>query len=323
MAGFYGSNIINDNFNNYQFEKIYPNRKSMDDNTLSDDVSLNGYVLIEYTYGEEGTTNKDEVYKKNAQIDLDNYNGQNFDNTIWIKKMTNDGLKYLNIGIVNTTIPKFELRIDSPMELNSSDQGPYFDADSTDLVQYLHVQAPWRFELGNIELNEAGFNPDTSAYSKEKNQIYLTTSRTPETEYANDPNKEGEKNPDDTQVLNIKLPIIGNTISKVWDIVYGEDRKSPPESLQGRLNSFNNIKANTLLSKDTNNAFVGIGTQNDNWINSNIDDEGLHINHNKANTELMKSIVNFGFGKMGFDDAGHMVAISSTNLILDCGTASN
>lgn len=318
MAGFYGSNIVNDNFNNYQFEKIYPNRKSMDDNTLLDDVSLNGYVLIEYTYTEEGT-DKDEVYKINAQIDLDNYNGQNFDNTIWIKKMTNDGLKYLNIGIVNTTIPKFELRIDSPMELNSSDQGPYFDADSTDLVQYLHVQAPWRFELGNIELNEAGFNPDTSAYSKEKNQISLTTTRTTEIDYANDPN--GEK--PDTQILKINLPIIGNTISKVWDIVYGEERNSSPESLQGRLNSFNNIEANTLLSKDTNNAFVGIGTQNDNWISSEITDAGLYIKHNLADITQLTNTVNFGFGKMGFDDAGHIVAISSTNLILDCGTASN
>jgi hypothetical protein len=45
--GFYG-NITNVNNTTFAFDKIYPNRKEMDENCVNDGIFIGRYVLVEY-----------------------------------------------------------------------------------------------------------------------------------------------------------------------------------------------------------------------------------------------------------------------------------
>ena len=56
MAGFYGT-VSAANHNAFVFDKIYSNRKEMDDSITSDHIFLNRYVLVSYS------TNKEYIIK--------------------------------------------------------------------------------------------------------------------------------------------------------------------------------------------------------------------------------------------------------------------
>jgi hypothetical protein len=64
---FYG-NISNDNKTNLTFDRIYPNRKTMDENVEKDGVFIGRFVLVEYddnTYTRRlGYKNPNELYNK-------------------------------------------------------------------------------------------------------------------------------------------------------------------------------------------------------------------------------------------------------------------
>ena len=50
--GFYG-NITNTSKTQFQFDRIYPNRKMMDENAGTDGIYMGRYVLVEYDINDE------------------------------------------------------------------------------------------------------------------------------------------------------------------------------------------------------------------------------------------------------------------------------
>lgn len=68
--GFYG-NITNTSRTQFQFDKTYPNRATMDNSAKSDGVYIGRYVLVEYDtkFAADWAT---EAYQKTREI-----NGQN------------------------------------------------------------------------------------------------------------------------------------------------------------------------------------------------------------------------------------------------------
>lgn len=274
------------------------------------------------------------LYDINYAIDQKKYNiTKGYDSTVWIKRITNEGEKYIEVGSLNALQTDFILKIDSPLgsDPNNEIYGPYYDNDSTDLVKNLHIQAPWRFNTGKIDFNKKGFDPETSSIISEEDQIILTTERiNKDYKYAN----EKEEFYPDTQILNINMPSIGNVISKVWDVIYGEGDPNNDglrnfearntTSLQGILNSYSDLKQNSIpLYKDNN--IVSSKLVETDWINPLItDNQEIVIEHKKINDTSLPAETtsyNFGYYTINMDEAGHVRAVEEAELIINCGGA--
>lgn len=65
--GFYG-NITNTARTQFQFDKIYPNRYTMDKNVYSDGIYVGRYILVEYDQDYKAIDNFIQVYKENDQF---------------------------------------------------------------------------------------------------------------------------------------------------------------------------------------------------------------------------------------------------------------
>ena len=74
--GFYGDTLSspNDTNLNIVFDKIYPNRKSMDESVLSDGVFINRYVLVSYI--QDKTFIRKAYFRKNQVPPALNYIGE-------------------------------------------------------------------------------------------------------------------------------------------------------------------------------------------------------------------------------------------------------
>lgn len=135
--------------------------------------------------------------------------------------------QYIHVADLNTIVPTFELAIDAPVGEKNENAVPYIDGDSTNVYYKLHVQAPWKFDLGTVDLNAEGFDVTKSLSTEslaEKNSVTLVDTETPDADYA-----AGGKY--DTKVLNILVPELGNTISKIWDTVYGHNTTKRPTTI--------------------------------------------------------------------------------------------
>lgn len=197
-------------------------------------------------------------YFKNYFIDRSNYslerNILGYDSTVW-EKVYEDGVgKFIFIAHLNGMMPGIKL-YDEPPSLYPS--APYLDAKSTDALYRIHVPTHWGFsfkEDNPIEqggLSEQVITVDKRLYATDGSNTY----RVEPTEINADIylNKQGadkdfryrDEDTDneirleptgisgkiyegghtlpDTMELSIHLPLLGNAVSDVYDILYGYD----------------------------------------------------------------------------------------------------
>ena len=183
-----------------------------------------------------------------------------YDSTVWQKVYFDGAEKYVMIAELNSVVPTFDLTIDAP---TTKPAKPFFDKDSTSIYYKLHVQPQWGFKIkeasnkelsdytvnyeevsfdhenqkhetikhnydGEIFYNKAGLTKETRNHIENlADEIKILPTGSSEKEWYNthnpeNPNEVGKAN--DIQELSIILPSIGNTISDVWDVLYGKER---------------------------------------------------------------------------------------------------
>lgn len=122
----------------FQFDRVYPNRKAMDDalNFVSnnqgggDGVYPGRYVLVEYGERftqENGERKQLESYSNNYNTDLEEY-GNVYDSTVWQKVFTKntDNVnteKYIMVAELNALAPRLTLTLDETKTLKPVEEG--------------------------------------------------------------------------------------------------------------------------------------------------------------------------------------------------------
>lgn len=173
--------------------------------------------------------------------------------------------------------------------------------DSGDTEYYNNSTNEWTTEKATIPaaiyFNSDGFDPEKSNTIDITSPNTITVRPTGKSgnKYIIGVNEKGEpieEEAPDIQELSISLPIIGNTISKVWDVVYGENRDSSEDkSLAGKFNAINEVKSGKILIKSNDNKLIGLDVEDDNnWISTSFSDDksNLTISH-KINEKLQEN----------------------------------
>ena len=254
--GFYG-NITNTSKTQFNFDRIYPNRKAMDDACKADGVAIGRFVLVEY-----GETDFDTNYNKDKKV----YGiARGYDSTVWQKIYVDQFEKYVMIAELNSVVPTFSLGIDAP---TMTPLVPHFDKRDTNVSYRLHIQPQWGMRIkeapdsniediegnkiklsdenvewiksfydettnttveeketkqGNIYYNKAGFNKEKRTYYEgAKDSVSITPTGFSGNLYQD--HEGNTKEAADIQEISILLPSLGNTISDIWDIIYSKDR---------------------------------------------------------------------------------------------------
>ena len=133
---------------------------------------------------------------------------------------------------------------------------------------YNNLENKWTTEKVTIPaaiyFNSDGFDPEKSNTIDTTNPNTISVRPTGKSgnKYIVDVNENGEpieEEAPDIQELSISLPIIGNTISQVWDIVYGEKRdSSEADSLVGKFNAIDGVEKGKILIKSLDNKLIGL-----------------------------------------------------------------
>ena len=189
----------------------------------------------------------------------------------------------------------------------------------------------------DIYYNAAGFDPLTRVYDEESdNHINVLPTGSSENKYVTHGSAAG-KTAKDIQELRISLPIIGNMVCKLWDLIHGENRDdSETTSLQGRLNSFNNLEENAIPVVKGNIISSG-KLQGDTWITPQVatNENGywVMVEHNNPdstpenltvmggnNSEDKGVTLNFGeeiiLPRISYDKKGHIQSSYEFNYTL-------
>ena len=225
--GFYGNATL-DGKTILQFDKIYPNKKTLDEKCASDGIAPGRYVLIDYQYNVE---NSDE----NWQIDINNGATENFDSTIWMKNFNEQGrLYYLMVARLSARIPEIKMIVNAP-----SQEGQKPTLEKTGEFNYkLTTNAIWGIKE-DIKINTTTENATDSA-----KWIQSSSQK-----------KYGEDNitRNDTYQLSLNLPTIGTNLQKVesaittmnnnWTVkntelnnLIGFDSDTSPNTIKGCIN---------------------------------------------------------------------------------------
>lgn len=267
-----------------------------------------------------------DTYTKNYSIDLSIY-GDNtgYDSTVWQKIYTqNNGQEYIKIADLNTTTPKFSISADPPSVIPSP---PHFGSNSTNINYDIHMQPSWGFRVkeaedenysdvdinhkalsynkitdtieeqlldykGNIYFNKAGFNPNIRSKVNKQDDINILPTGESGIEYNNHDVPFSKEPKKDIQEMSIVLPSFGNTISDIWDLIYGDEQQtngSKNRNLDIAWDSKNGLRA----VKKSDNGYIW----NDNevistlagCINSIHDLMGMNIKFNKPNENQLTS----------------------------------
>lgn len=183
MASFYG-NVKYNQQNPFTFDKIYPNRKAMDDAVKdgTDGIFINRYVLINYLmkideateaisfeerYQSSGTNNptilESSTFASNRSIDLEEYApgaqaknaavGGDYHLTVWMKIYVDNAEKYIQVGDLKADAPNFEVFSDAPSRAARIDL-----VDSSELDYKVYLPQPWKMAMENGDFNQAGFD---------------------------------------------------------------------------------------------------------------------------------------------------------------------
>lgn len=167
-------------------------------------------------------------------------------NSVFIKLYTKDvGYYYREIASLNEYLPAVECIVDAPFS------GGYIEESShvrlrapyllkSGLTYELHITETPLYQIGSTELNLEGLSPTFSVkktklsnpetvgfiYTPARYKIYPYNARdiNASTIYASAYQDGAEP---DTYNMDIHLAVIGNTISDIWDMVYGKKTVTP------------------------------------------------------------------------------------------------
>lgn len=233
---------------------------------------------------------------------------------------------------------------------------PYVSIDEINSTNINYrIQVPTNFLLNldpqNIDFNAAGFDEKIHHFSNEENSITYTLGTTNYPYYydVEQDGVTGEYKVDDIKNLVIKLPGLGNAACRVYDLLYGEDRKLNnynPNNVSGALNRLNkklnsiNLEAKKLLytspevDNDTGDKIIkSAEISGDDWIEysaTNNKEQTItefKLAHKPAATKLGKTTIapitdqipKFGetieIPSFTIDDCGHVVFQSETRNI--------
>ena len=294
--GFYG-NMNNVNKFSFQFDKVYNNRAEMEaaisvdeNNKQKDDgVYVGRYVLIDYDPSgvSENTYNtnfgRDKGAYKDEYPDLLNPTGsRGWDSTVWQKTYKNGAPAYVMVAELNSVTPSFDIVVDAPTETPNE---PHWDDSSSNLYYKLHLQPSWGMRVKDADQNEpsdkyrtveieseeggeptvqnirqaiywnqAGFDKNAPSVSEVNNSITISPAASGALY--------GGVAENDTYEISVLLPEIGNIMSKVWDIIYGQDRN---------LNiDWNDLAGNSAYRKTENDIRVIKGFDSSNVTLGNV-----------------------------------------------------
>lgn len=188
--------------------------------------------------------------------------GRGYDSTVWQKVYDNNSERYIMVAELNTQPPTFDICPDAPTltpvtpHFDSDSANTYYklhvqphwgmwvkhangeySSDTANLLSDEMVDyekstyniltdkitvSRWK-EPGAIYYNKAGFDKSTRSFKDLDNKIALQpTGRSGDLYYNHESNEMQPAN--DVQELIVQLPAIGNAVSDLWDIVYGEER---------------------------------------------------------------------------------------------------
>lgn len=210
-------------------------------------VFRGGVVYYNGQAFDASTASAGEIYGYNYAIDkahaesLEISIGRGYDSTVWQKTIVNGSPKYVQIAELNTVTPTFDLLIDAPKD---EGQTPYFDEISSNVYYRLHDTPHWGLRVKEAEYdedtttdtfiypsdieennkslaiywNQPGFDKENIHYdSLNENNIKIANTGISGREYV-DTNGPAP----DIKEISIILPELGNTISDIWDIIYGD-----------------------------------------------------------------------------------------------------
>ena len=235
-----------------------PNKGFIPKVYLADESSSN-FVLLTEIDNNSAIWNYHDKFVINHNIDAKFYGGEigrGWDSTVWQKVYRDGTVSYVMIAELNSVVPTFDIQADSPV-LPSEPwrQKPYYDADSSNVYYKLHWPSAWGFRIKASEDNtysdgiyypsdEQGEYYTKESYNANKdlaiywfkdgfhkyliskpeiaeNKLKLTPTGKSGNEYW-DSQTQTAKEAVDIYELSMMLPVIGETVSKLWDVVYGK-----------------------------------------------------------------------------------------------------
>lgn len=192
---FYG-NIKRVQSSPYVFDKYYPNRATMEDSVLTDNVYIGRYVLVKYTVKDKQDEDTDSLYfdkytiadaapaqgeqsssttvkkvfkgfKFNADKDINKYN-DTFDATVWQKIYTNtaDGdqlEKYIMVAELNAAVPRMELKVISPKVMTNNLNEKW---NEPQVLPSISSEDAYEFQMPNVLHLDVG-DMDENFYAKQ------------------------------------------------------------------------------------------------------------------------------------------------------------
>lgn len=220
---FYGR-LTNESKTSMTFDRVYPNRVTMDAMAESDGVFTGRFVLVEYdaideTIVYDDSTDNTEVYNKNYNKDKEVYPklGRGYDSTVWRKVVTadeegNPHAHYVMLAELNSVVPSFGITALAPSD---DPIKPEFGQDSSNIYYNLKLQTPWGFDVAEINYNKPGLDisTHTDSVSPSNEHIYFDNT-------ASGAFYDGEVQ-DDIKQLHVNIPEIGNMVGEGWDRIYG------------------------------------------------------------------------------------------------------
>lgn len=259
----------------------------------------------------DGASSSD-YYIQNYTIDLNHYSNvgrSGYDSTVWQKILQGGIEKYVMIAELNSVVPSFDIQVDGPTE---SPLPPHFDTTSTSVNYKLHIQPSWGFRIkkatdssksdqvvshkrwvynqsdtigsistsinapGDIYYNAAGFNEYNRVYAGDAENYISISPGQSGSSYYNHNTKKIQKM-DDVQELSIHLPVIGNIICTLWDIIHGENRDDGEGSLmyiisqaQSSVDEINDLKQKiTVLEEKAKVWDTAEANVQSNWSETN------------------------------------------------------
>ena len=244
------------------------------------------YVMSSSEFFDKGVTdytinyNEDKEYAKKQKYPFTT----GWDSTVWIKAFKNGKEQYQMIASLSSVTPKFTFVPEAPT-LNPI--MPHFGINSTNINYDLHYQPNWGFKVreaeedeksdfnvtqtfeeynsetgldetksldyrGAIYFNKDGFNTEIISHVDQKDEVSILPTGISGQKYITHTNNGDiiyEERPD-IQEITLNLPSIGNTISEIWDIVYGPNQSNPEKLRDMNLSWDDNTSGNRLVTED-------------------------------------------------------------------------
>lgn len=256
MNGFYG-NITDTSQKIFQFDRIFPNRKTMDEAAAAgaDGIFTGHFVLVKYNSNgnyvlQDGR--HDNEYSENYLIDQEKYGEEfdirGYDATVWQKIYSNGVNKFISIATLNGLMPTIELNMIEPtsspgeINFNNTSEYGYYEVDipsrwgfrikEADDPNKSDQQIIQTYDIYNTSGDKVGttqrqVNADIYFNKDGFNQYQQS--------YSNDNNEilisatgqsgkfyNGSAKPDIEEV-SIHLPALGNAVSDFYDKIYEVD----------------------------------------------------------------------------------------------------